>query len=432
MNGKKTVLFLILVFVTFFGVSLCAQGQPTEEPLLSVACISDPHADYGLQRKEPYLRNSVIQTLNRIRQEERADVLLVGGDNTSDNADLSELGGWSYSTYKRVIEAYRNLAENATESGRSLWACGNHDYEAGEEAGYDAYAGYEAIMTDSCGAPLSVYRQRDDVALTDQRYPDFIMGLHYEIEGFDFIILNPPYAQKLTYSPGTLQWLDGRLERIGAGKTVFLVTHYPLKESRGLSTPSYGISGENYTALVSVLNRYPNVIYLYGHNHGGSESVYISDDTFERITSYTDRGKVVNNRNKAPKSFITAFMGSMSYYKYSLNPGYLTEEDPEIVQALMIYVYSDRIVFQMKNYGTHQDHATRQLKSWTVARDVAGSLTGVPSSTDKTDQTGDAQMELFDVILASIGGGIAVGGLITLGVVLYRMWKKDRATPYKD
>ncbi len=41
-------------------------------------------------------------------------------------------------------------------------------------------------------------------------------------------------------------------------------------------------------------------------------------------------------------------------------------------------------------------------------------------------------MELFDIILASLGGVIALGGLITLAIVLYRMWKKDRATPYKD
>lgn len=41
-------------------------------------------------------------------------------------------------------------------------------------------------------------------------------------------------------------------------------------------------------------------------------------------------------------------------------------------------------------------------------------------------------MVLFDVILASAGGVIALGGIITLIIVLYRMWKKDRATPYKD
>ena len=437
---KKPLFCLFLTLLLFFGFSFGVQGAkssadlplPEEEPLLSIACISDLHADYGLQSKEPYIRNSVIETVKRIWVEEDADLLLVGGDNTSDNADLSEKGGWSYDTYQKVMDAYREVSENATQSGRSLWVCGNHDYEAGVEDGYDAYAGFVSIMNETCGTPASVYRQEEDETLTDQRYPDFLMGIHYVIEGFDFIILNPPYSKSLTYSPGTLQWLSDRLQTIGAEKTVFLATHYPLQGSRGLSTPTYGISKDSYLALMRILNRYPNLIYLYGHNHGGGESVYISEDTFERITSYTDAGTVINNRNKVPTSFISSFMGSMSYYKYSLDPGYLTAQDPSIVQGLMIYVYGDRIVFQMKNYGTHRDHATKELKSWTVMRDVAGSLNQNSPGDEMDQETGETQMELFDIIRASVGGVIAIGGLTTLGIVLYRMWKKDQATPYKD
>lgn len=439
---KKKGLFLFAICLICFGCSFGLQGKaaeadPTsaEEPLLSIACISDLHADYGLQSKAPYIRNSVIQTLNRIWMEEDADLLLVGGDITSDNADSAEHGGWKYSTYEKVVEAYRTATKNATESGRSLWACGNHDYEAGAYDGYDAYAGFVSIMNETCGEPISSYLQRNDKSLKDLRYPDFPMGLHYQIEGFDFIILNPPYSKKLTYSSGTLQWLNGRLRKIGADKTVFLLSHYPLTGSRGLSTPTYGLSGSVCQSLTNILNRYPNVIYLYGHNHGGGESVYISNDTFERITFYDRSGAVAKNRNKVPASFISSFMGSMSYYNYSLDPGLLTEDDPAIVQGLMIYVYGDRIVFQMKNYGTHRDHANRGLQSWTVMRDVAGSLNEDLPSTENFEEitTGEkTQMELFDIVLASVGGVIALGGIATLVIVLYRMWKKDRATPYKD
>ncbi len=350
------------------------QPLPSGKPLLTVACVSDMHADYGLQSDKPFIRNSVIETLDRISREENADILLVGGDNTSDNGRMSEIGGWSYETYQDVIEAYRKVVGEATESGRSLWAAGNHDYEAGADDGYDAYAGYESIMTESCGAPLSVYRQKDDKTLSDQRYPEYIMGLHYKIEGFDFIVVNPPYSKALTYSTGTYQWLSDRLASIGTTRTVFVVSHYPFTDGRGISTPTYGLTGGAYSAMTGILKQYPNAIYLYGHNHGGAESVYISEDTFERITSYTKDGRVVNNRNAIPESFITSFMGSMSYYSYSLNPSSLGAEDPEIVQALMIYVYGDRVVFQMKNYGQNPLHADRQLKSWTVMRDVEGSL----------------------------------------------------------
>ena len=43
-------------------------------------------------------------------------------------------------------------------------------------------------------------------------------------------------------------------------------------------------------------------------------------------------------------------MGSMSYYSNNYNPS-LTSDSPLVIQALMIYVYSDRVTFQMKNYG---------------------------------------------------------------------------------
>ncbi len=368
---------------------------PKEDPLLTVACITDLHADYGLQSKDPYIRNSVIKTLNQIKQE-NADILLIGGDNTSDNGKVANAGGWKYTTFQKVIASYKEVTEAATESGRTLWACGNHDHQAGEFEGYDAYADYETLMKDSCGEPLSVFRHKDEKSLS-QQYPDHILGLHYKIENFDFIVLNAPYSQALTYSAGTLKWLDGRLRGIGSDKTVFLVTHYPMTDGRGISTPSYGLSGGNYNSMMNILKKYPNLIYLYGHNHGGAETVYISEDTFERINSYASDGRVINNRNAVPTSFISSFMGSMSYYKYSYNEDWLDARDPDVVQALMIYVYGDRIVFQMKNYGTALSNVTP--KSWTVMRDVSASLTGnggsssdVPSdpSTDTTDPSTDS------------------------------------------
>ena len=378
----------------------------TGDPIFTIACISDLHADYGLQNKSPYVRQSVVDTIYAIADEENADILLVGGDNTSDNGNTSDKGGWTYSIFSQVIEKYRELGETATKSGRSLWACGNHDYQAGEEEGYDAYADYEAIMVDSCGEPLSVYRQKDDKSLkSDQRYPEFVLGMHFNIDGFDFIVMNAPYSKAQTYSTGTLQWLGGRLKSIGKDKTVFLLTHYPLTDSRNISTPTYGTSGSAYTSLTSILRNYPNTIMLYGHNHGGSDHVYINEDTFERITPYTKAGKVVNDRNVVPTSFITSFMGSMSYYNNSIDSGWLTERDPKVVQALMLYIYEDRIVFQMKNYGEKLADVTP--RSWTVMREMVPTVKE-PSTDDVSDNTTsdeiqDTPMDITEEFLVTTG-----------------------------
>ncbi len=377
---------------------------PAEKPLLTIACISDLHSDYGLQGKSPYIRTSVIKALRRI-QSENADMLLVGGDNTSDNGGVSGTGGWSADIFRQVIASYKEVTEGATESGRTLWACGNHDHQAGEDEGYDSYAAYEQLMLDSCGEPLAIYRQKDDPSVVDQQYPEHIMGIHYRIEQFDFIIVNPPYAQTLTYSGGTMDWLESRLADIGEEKTTFVVSHYPFDDGRGISTPSYGLSGDNYDALFSVLEQYPNVVYLYGHNHGGADSVYIHEDTFERINSYSSDGRVIHNRYAIPTSFITSFMGSMSYYQNSFNPAALGDTDPAVVQALMIYVYGDRIVFQMKNYGSALSNVTPT--AWTVMRDISATVDTEDPDESVTDSTPESTEITPDTLIDTVPETIA-------------------------
>ena len=355
----------------------------TGDPILTLACISDLHADYGLQNKAPYVRNSVIKTINAIAKNENADILLVGGDNTSDNGGTSHTGGWTKETFANVMDKYKELAAFATPDGYSLWAAGNHEFQAGEDEGYNSYAEYIDMMIEANGEPLSILRQKDDTALANSKYPDFVLGMHYNIKNFDFIIINAPWGKSMQYSMGTYKWLSERLKSIGKEKTVFLLTHYPLTDSQNISTPTYGTSGSHYTSLTGILKSYPNLVFLYGHNHGGSENVYINDDTFERITSYNAKGKPVYDRNVIPTSFITCFMGSMSYYNYHLNPGGLTYDDPQIIQSLMVYVYNDRIVFQMKNYG--KALADVVPLSWTVMRDIKSTLEDSTGNEDSTN-----------------------------------------------
>ena len=47
-------------------------------------------------------------------------------------------------------------------------------------------------------------------------------------------------------------------------------------------------------------------------------------------------------------SFFSAFMGSMRYYYNTIDPGDMPVETPNIVQALMVYVYADRVELQWK------------------------------------------------------------------------------------
>jgi predicted MPP superfamily phosphohydrolase len=98
----------------------------TGKPLFTLAAISDLHTDYGIQNSAPYIRQGVLDTVARIRAEENANVLLVGGDITSSNS-----ASWTKDSYDRAIGAVYEAASAATASGRVLYAVGNHDFSAG-------------------------------------------------------------------------------------------------------------------------------------------------------------------------------------------------------------------------------------------------------------------------------------------------------------
>ena len=85
-------------------------------------------------------------------------------------------------------------------------------------------------------------------------------------------------------------------------------------------------------------------------------------DECGRITSITDyvgtstytydaNGNSYDNRYVMPDGFVSSFVGSMSYYGTGIEPSSLGDETLNVIQGLMVYVYEDRIVFQMKNYG---------------------------------------------------------------------------------
>ena len=101
-------------------------------------------------------------------------------------------------------------------------------------------------------------------------------------------------------------------------------------------------------------------------------------------------------------SFFSAFMGSMRYYYNSIDTGDPTDS-PKIVQALMVYVYPDRVVLSMKNYnqsGTfgsitvNKDLATyTSYRSVKLYDDPTNTLTGI----NKVDSFTLRQPQVYDL-----------------------------------
>ena len=88
----------------------------------------------------------------------------------------------------------------------------------------------------------------------------------------DYIVYNLGSAQESMAFPQTdIDTLDAYLAEAPTDIPVFILSHFPLHLS--CATDSHSIPGgdhrvtENNAALIEVLNKYPNVVFLWGHNH---------------------------------------------------------------------------------------------------------------------------------------------------------------------
>lgn len=72
-------------------------------------------------------------------------------------------------------------------------------------------------------------------------------------------------------------------------------------------------------------------------------------------------------------SFVSSFMGSMRYYNNSVGePANSGQGERKLVQGLLIYVYPDRIVFNMKNFRNNaQSRVRNELAPYVVKRATA-------------------------------------------------------------
>ncbi len=88
----------------------------------------------------------------------------------------------------------------------------------------------------------------------------------------DYIVYNLGSAQEaMSFPQADIDAVDAYLAAAPADIPVFILSHFPLHLS--CATATHGIPGgdhrqtENNLSLIEVLNKYPNVVFLWGHNH---------------------------------------------------------------------------------------------------------------------------------------------------------------------
>lgn len=381
-----------LLAAVIFGIAtgVSAQNAGSDSKLLmTIACMSDLHSEYEMIQSTTSvdnvrLRETILTTLNKIKQDENIDLLLLGGDYTSQVTSTE-------ANWERARELLVTATRSAFKDGKTprvIYVSGNHEYDAAgygsnQHKGWNSSDYYSFPMIDDVGVLDSdeCYYEEVTNPNTNNEKMSLLAAYHYKIGGIDFVMLNTAEYLFLSngnyyYSKESVQWCADKLAEIykddpNKNKTVFFIAHIPFGDSNSISEPSKGqnASQEGTKLLKSTLSKYPNLIMLYGHDHG-TDKAYIKDNTSQRITRYNTKGEVIssfdrthvdgtaiNESASAPasnSSFISSFMGSMRYYNNSIEGSWVPASytrPAKIIQALMIYVYSDRIEFHMKNYG---------------------------------------------------------------------------------
>ena len=184
---------MMCIVVGLIGfTSASAQELKEEKPLLTLACISDIHTERGLitDIDNIGIRGSFSQTLSRIRNEEKIDVLLLGGDCTSD-ATIPQA---NWEKVRKMIANYSRKAFQDSSNTPVLYVTGNHDYEVANwydlPKTYNAGDYYTYPMKDDIGeltAEEAFYEKADNADLGQM---SLLAAYHYVIHGFDFVILN--------------------------------------------------------------------------------------------------------------------------------------------------------------------------------------------------------------------------------------------------
>lgn len=296
----KTVLLALLMLTAVREV----KAQDESRLIMTIGCLSDPHADNNYKSKG-YLRASIEQTINIMKEKEDIDVLVLGGDYT---------GGANGDGPQSVWNSLRSLLVSKTEAafknGKTpfvVYANGNHEYMFGDSYSYNSGDYYSVPMKKRIGELTPVNEPTEKACecfyewTTDKKL-NLLAAYHYNINGIDFVVLNTGKNQYTSdtnyfYSKESVAWVDKKLDAIyGANpdKTVFFVLHFPFGDSNSISSSDYGMRDvasekSSATALKKALAKHPNIIMLYGHDHK-ADKAYTRERTLQRITRYNTSG----------------------------------------------------------------------------------------------------------------------------------------------
>lgn len=363
--------------------------------ILTGFCFTDIHNQQSMLDFPTTVRKSLIQANElAVREFGLADVAVVGGDNVSDYPHWNKSCALPKKNFLDLKNKMHKCVSESVKSGKVLYVAGNNDMILGdigtdENEPYNTTDFYD-VMDDAFGA----LPENERLVLVSEAKPNerYWGAFHYVVNGIDFIGINidPNTAfnsHEGYYNNETLLWVKNKLNEIDPDgkKCVFVVGHlsaiYYYNDGELTETMTNG----DRSLFYEMFKGHRNTFYLYGHVHGeracyrecsSGAVLHIGEDDMpigDNLNEDTSIGKKYNYslvhmgglRPFSDKYFeddgVEGFGGG-NEFKY-----FPTTATPTLAQYLVFEVYSDRVVFHIRNTGKHELYnRNEKLKEYTV------------------------------------------------------------------
>ena len=350
--------------------------------ILTAFCFTDIHNQQSMLDFPTTVRGSLIKA-NELAREEFgiADLAIVGGDNISDYPYWNRSCALPKKNFLDLKSKMHACIAKSVEKGKVLYVAGNNDMILGdiateENEPYNTTDFYD-LMDDAFGA----LPDNEKTILVSKEKPNELYwgAFHYVINGIDFIGINIDPNTSFNshegyYSDETLIWVKNKLDEIDPDgkKCVFVVGHlsaiYYFNNGNLCETMING----NLELFYDIFKGHQNTFYLYGHVHGedscyrhhSSGAVLHIDENNKPIDSNLE---FADSKGKQYE-FSLVHMGGLRPFgaQYFEDDGiegfggekeskyYPTTATPTLAQFMVFEVYSDRVVFHIRNTGTHE------------------------------------------------------------------------------
>lgn len=231
----STLMTLLMMLSPTFGSNTTSFApEKPDEVIMSFSVVSDIH----VETNNPDSFKAFSDILKGIKAGERNDAVVYTGDNVM-NGQLLE----NFFFYSAV--------RSAKASENNFVAAGNHDYGNGE-GDYNKF--YRNFLINNA---LYLGNKLDKpyyYKVVEGCYMIFLSSEGSSVN--DCIITDEQYS-----------WLEEVLKTAESeNATVFVFNHHPV----------HYLSGDSFTKLADILNKYDNLLYIHGHLHDqlSSESFY--------------------------------------------------------------------------------------------------------------------------------------------------------------